>query len=356
MKSDAWIFRTDRSLRQPAPSSLKMRLSGGKSDRAGAEGRLYKLLRGRRPKRSGLLFFALIAFPCISANPLPLIDLPPGKVVMVLQPHHDDHTTDYGMGGLIARLIDEGYEGIYVRASNDEKDGPHGYPLDDMVNLKECLEATNILGINKVVSLNWRNDYMDPIPLNELRGQLILLIRKYRPDVVLGHDPWAHYDRNPDHRKVGRAVAEATWMAGYGNVHPEHLELGLAPHRVPFLFFKARVDYGRGHWPNAAVSLEKAQVERKMKAYSAHRNVYAKPSRARAIRKQLAEEGLRVPEAEGLSDQAAAVMFEEWYMDWISRKRGKENGTEFAEIYWYRDEFDHLPGLKEYIQENAVQQ
>ena len=47
-------------------------------------------------------------------------------------------------------------------------------------------------------------------------------------------------------------------MAGYANVHPEHLELGLEPHRAPFLFLKARVDYGRGHWPNVAVELNEA--------------------------------------------------------------------------------------------------
>jgi len=290
------------------------------------------------------------------AEALPLAKIPRGKVFMVIEPHHDDHTTDYGMGGLIARLIDEGYSGYYVRASNDEKDGPHGYPLDDMINLKECLAATKILGIEQVFSLNWRNDYMDPIPLQELRGQLILLIRKYRPDVVLGHDPWAHYDRNPDHRKVARALAEAFWMAGQANVHPEHLRVGLQPHRVPYLFLKARVDYGRGHWPNVAVELTESQVRRKQKAYSAHRNVYAKPSTARSVRRQLADEKLLVPEIEGLSDQAAAVLFEEWHMNWISRKRGAENGVRYAEVYWFRDEFDHLPGLTEYIDRNATQQ
>jgi LmbE family N-acetylglucosaminyl deacetylase len=298
----------------------------------------------------------LLLLPALIANsaPLPRATLPQGKTFLVIQPHHDDHTTDYGMGGLIARLIDEGYRGIYIRASNDEKDGNHGYPLNDQINLKECVEATQILGIETVHSLNWRNDYMDPIPLQELRAQLILLIRKYRPDVVLGHDPWGHYDRNPDHRKVSRAMAEAVWMAGYASVHPEHGALGLEPYRVPYLFLKARVDYGRGHEPNVVVELNEKQVARKQKAYSTHRNVYAKPEMARSIRKQLAAEGLEVLAIAGLNDQQAAVLFEEWYMDWISRKRGEENGIRFGEVYWFRDEFDHLPGLAGYIRQNAV--
>ena len=300
-------------------------------------------------------FALLAALPLLAAAaPLPSVDIPPGKVFMVIQPHHDDHTTDYGMGGLIARLIDEGYRGIYIRASNDEKDGAHGYPLNDQINLRECLEATQILGIERVHSLNWRNDYMDPIPTQELRAQLILLIRKYRPDVVLGHDHWGHYDRNPDHRKVAWAMADAVWMAGHANVHPEHLSAGLRAHRVPYLFLKARVDYGRGHEPNAVVELNESQVARKQKAYSAHRNVYASPAMARSARKQLDADGLFIPELEGLNDQQAAVQIEEWHMEWISRKRGQENGLRYGEVYWFQDEFDHLPGMKNYIRENAI--
>jgi LmbE family N-acetylglucosaminyl deacetylase len=291
---------------------------------------------------------------CLAAAPLPLGKIPPGKVLLVVEPHHDDHTTDYGMGGLIARFVDEGYQAWYVRASNDEKDGNHGYPHNDMVNLRESIAATKILGMQEVISLNWRNDYMDAIPLQELRAQIILLIRKYRPDVILGHDPWGHYDRNPDHRKVARAVAEAYWMAGLASVHPEHLALGLKPHRVPYLFYKARTDYGRGHEANIAMEITEAQVQRKMKAYSTHRNVYAKPSMAQSVRKRLADQKLVIPAAEGLSDVDAAVLFEEMHMDWISRKRGSENGVRYAEIYWFVDEFDHLPGLEDYIAANGV--
>ncbi len=299
------------------------------------------------------LHLLVTAAAALSAAPLPRGKIPPGKVVLVIQAHHDDHTTDYGMGGLIARLVDSGFEAWFVRASNDEKDGSHGYPHNDMINRRESEEATRILGMKGVHSLNWRNDYMDSIPILELRAQLILLIRRYRPDVVLGHDPWGHYDRNPDHRKVAWALAEASWMAGLANVHPEHLESGLKPHRVPCLFFKARVDYGRGHEPNVAIELNQDQVRRKMRAYSAHRNVYASPAMARAVRQQLAAEGLRIDEIEDMTDEQAAVAFEEWYMEWISRKRGRENGLTFAEVYWFVDEFDHLPGLKSYIESAA---
>jgi LmbE family N-acetylglucosaminyl deacetylase len=290
----------------------------------------------------------------IAALALPLMQLPPGKTFLVIEPHHDDHTTDYGMGGLIAKFTEAGWNGWYVRGSNDEKDGSSGYAHNDMINLRESEAGTKILGLKGVYSLSWRNDYMDSIPLNELRSQIILLIRKHRPDVVLTHDPWAHYDRNPDHRKIARAVGEAIAMSGLANVHPEHFELGLKPHRVPYFFFKARVDYGRGHEANCAVELTESQVKKKEEAYVAHRNVYASPAMARNVRRQLEHDGLTIPELDGKSDQEAALMMEKWHMNWISRKRGRENGVPFAEVYLFTDEFDWTPGLKDYIRTNAT--
>jgi LmbE family N-acetylglucosaminyl deacetylase len=300
-----------------------------------------------------LLTNVLAAGICMAADPLPVIKLPPGKVVLVLQPHHDDHTTDYGMGGLIARFVDEGYDVHYVRASNDEKDGTREPAENDNINHREAVAAAKVLGMKDVISLNWRNDYTASIPLNELRAQLIFLIRKYKPDVVLGHNPWEHYQKNPDHRNVGRAMAEAFWLAGDRNVHPEHFALGVAPHAASYLFGKARLDWGLGHTPNVAVELKENQVRRKATAYQTHRNVYAHPGTARAVRASLARENLYVPEFANMDDQAAAVQMEEWHMEWISRKRGKEAGVQYAEDYYFLDEFDHLPGIRDYLRKNV---
>jgi LmbE family N-acetylglucosaminyl deacetylase len=303
-----------------------------------------------------LVLVVLVAAGCFAADLLPLMKLPPGKVVLVLQPHHDDHTTDYGMGGLIARFVDEGYEVYYVRASNDEKDGTAKPAENDIINHRESVAATKVLGVKDVISLNWRNDYSGPIPLNELRAQLIFLIRKYKPDVVLGHDPWEHYQKNPDHRNVGRAMAEAYWLAGYANVNPEQLKLRVSPHQAAYLFGKARLDWGLGHTSNVAVELNEEQVRKKEEAYQTHRNVYAHPSSARAWKATLAKANLYIPEFEGMDDQQAAVRMEEWYMEWISRHFGKQAGVKYAEDYYFMDEFDHLPGLKDYLRKNIQKQ
>jgi LmbE family N-acetylglucosaminyl deacetylase len=284
---------------------------------------------------------------------LPLGELPAGKVLLVAQPHHDDHTTDYGMGGAIARFVESGYKAYYVRASNDEKDGANGYGRNDIINLKEAVEGTRILGMEKVISLNWRNDFMNPIPLNELREQLIFLIRKYKPDVVLGHNPWEHYQKNPDHRNVARALVEAYWLAGYDTVHPEHFLLGVRPHAARHYYGKGRLDWGLGQVSNVALELNESQVRKKERAIAAHRNVYHSPAGARAIRARLAEAGQYLPEFEGISDDAASDLLMHWWMNWNSRDIGKQAGVKYAEDLYYMDEMYALPGLRAYVQANA---
>jgi hypothetical protein len=77
--------------------------------------------------------------------------------------------------------------------------------------------------------------------------------------------------------------------------------------------------------------------------------------RATALRMktELAKQHLYIPEWEKLDDQQAAVPMEEWYMEWISRERGKEAGVKYAEYYYFMDEFDSLPGLKGYLKQNV---
>lgn len=287
------------------------------------------------------------------AAPLPIADIPQGERFVVIQPHHDDHTWQYGHGGLIAKLVDAGWKGVYIRVSNDEKDGSHGWGGNSEINEAETLEATRHLGIEEVISLNWRNDHMSSIPVTELQSQLILLLRQIRPDVVMAYNPWGHYDRNPDHRMVSHAVGEAIWLSGFAGVHPEHSEVGVEPWRVPHAFFSQRSDYGKGYEPNVAVELNAEQVARKARAYWLHRNVRLQPATGASIRAALDAQGLEIPELNGLNDTDATQKLQEWFMEWISRQRGEENGVEFAEVFFHVGEWRSWPGLSEYLEESV---
>ena len=299
-----------------------------------------------------LALLVMAALAPLSAADLPAGETPPGKVVLVPQPHHDDHSTDYGMAGLIARLVDEGFRAIYIRASNDEKDGRHGYPRNDMINERETEEAIAVLGMEKVISLNWRNNFESGYALNDLREQLIFLIRKYKPDVILGHNGWEHYQKNAGHRNVGWMLEEAILLAGLRNAHPEHFEMGVEPHAASYFYGKARLTWGLGHRPNIVMEFNADQQKRKETAFQLHRNVRAHPSGARSLRRQLARMNLYVPEFENLDDQEIAVLMANWSMEHISRLHGSHAGVEFGEEYYFKGEFYDLPGLQGFLEEN----
>ena len=61
-----------------------------------------------------------------------------------------------------------------------------------------------------------------------LRGRVAEVIRRVRPDVVLGHDPWKPYRLHPDHRHAGQLACDAVVAARDPHFFPEH---GLAAHR-----------------------------------------------------------------------------------------------------------------------------
>jgi len=306
-----------------------------------------------------VLCVASFYFPTLSGasiGPLPEGHVPPGKTLMVIQPHHDDHTWQYGFGGLIAKMTEAGYKGVYVRVSNDEKDGgmQNGWGANDISNYEDTLDATKNLGLGEVISLNWRNDHMSSIPHIELRDQIILLIRKHRPDVVMSYHPWGNYDRNPDHRKVSWAVGSAVWLAGFANVRRDHAKLGLEPHQVPHKYYSHRSDYGRGYHPNIFVELSEDDVARKAKSYRLHK-IRVSAGAGKRTRELLDAKGLKIPALDGLSDEQAHERLQEMLMVWISKQRGQENGVPYAEVFYYMDEWHGVPGLSDYIQANVVE-
>ncbi|MBK9169465.1 MAG: PIG-L family deacetylase [Bryobacterales bacterium] len=280
---------------------------------------------------------------------LPLHTPPPGKLFLLIQPHHDDHSWAYGHAGLVARLVESGYTGHYVRLTNDEKDGSGTWAQNDIVNHRETVEAIRNLGMTDVISLNWRNDHTDSVPHVDIRAQIVLLIRKMLPDIVMSYHPWGHYDRNPDHRKLARAVADAIWAASQEDQYPEHFALGLKPYRVPHQYYSQRNDYGRGSRPNVAVEISAEHVAKKGRSFWLHRNVRLDPAMARRVRERLAKEGKHIPQIEGLSDEEAAMRLQEASMEYRARQVGARHGVRYAEEYSYRGPYADLPEMHEFL-------
>jgi len=60
------------------------------------------------------------------------------------------------------------------------------------------------------------------------RAELVRCIREFRPDVLLGHDPWRRYRLHPDHRHAGFLLTDSVVAARDPLSHPG---TGGRPHR-----------------------------------------------------------------------------------------------------------------------------
>ncbi|MCR9117949.1 MAG: PIG-L family deacetylase [bacterium] len=138
--------------------------------------------------------------------------------ILILGAHPDD--AEYHAGGLAARHAKLGNVVKLVSVTNGGA-GHHRLPSDELVAVrrKEAAAAGAIIGAEYET---W--DFPDgslqaDLPL---RLRIIEEIRRFRPDLVLTHRPW---DYHPDHRAVGQAVQDASYMVTVPL---------MAPH-VPFL-------------------------------------------------------------------------------------------------------------------------
>jgi LmbE family N-acetylglucosaminyl deacetylase len=162
-----------------------------------------------------------------------------GKVFAAIFPHSDDFT--FSAAGLVIKLLSEGYEGYYIRLTDDCMDsydlsyGETAFRIE-----KETQALADLLGIKKVYNFNYNNHYMEHGQLIEIRHRLMMLFRHLKVDTVISFDPYGHYEENPDHQITGMAVEQACWMAGRQLDLPETKDMGILPHFVREKYYTAR--------------------------------------------------------------------------------------------------------------------
>jgi len=167
-----------------------------------------------------------------------------GKVLLAIQAHSDD--IPLSAAGTVAKLIEEGYTGYLIRATNDDMGDAPGLGTVGTIgehvlgNERDNAEVARILGCKGNFDLNYNNHRMGDVSLNEIIGRLIFLIRALKADTVVCWDPWAHDEENPDHYTIARAVEAAGWMAGRKHDFPEQVAMGYAPKTVTEKYYFAR--------------------------------------------------------------------------------------------------------------------
>ncbi len=162
-----------------------------------------------------------------SADP-PSVDLPIPNVAVAIGAHPDD--VEFGCGGTLAKWAAAGCA-IHHLVLTDGSKGTWDVAADTRALVArrrdEQREAATRLGSRgEVVFLDQVDGELTESP--ELVSEIARHIRRLRPDVVLGHDPWKRYRLHPDHRHAGFLTCDAIVVARDPHFHPEH---GIPHHR-----------------------------------------------------------------------------------------------------------------------------
>jgi LmbE family N-acetylglucosaminyl deacetylase len=165
------------------------------------------------------------------------INLPTPGCALAIGAHPDD--VEFGCGGTLGKWAAAGCE-IHHLVCTDGSKGSWD-PTEDtselvLVRQGEQRAASLALGgKGDVVFLGWPDGELEA-GIRQ-RWEVCAWIRRIRPDVVLGHDPWKRYRIHPDHRNAGFLVTDGVVAARDPHFFPEQ---DAAPHRPSvILLFEA---------------------------------------------------------------------------------------------------------------------
>jgi len=127
--------------------------------------------------------------------------------------HPDD--AEFFAGGLLHEHAARSSEIRLISVTNGQS-GHHTQSADQLVarRRREAKASGDVLGCEYVC---W--DFPDGSlqPSLQVREAIIREIRRFEPDLVLTHRPW---DYHPDHRAVGQAIQDASYMVMVPKIAP----------------------------------------------------------------------------------------------------------------------------------------
>lgn len=160
----------------------------------------------------------------------------PGRA-LAIGAHPDD--IDFGCGATLAKWAADGCE-VHLLVCTDGSKGTWDPDADEdaliVARQDEQRAAAKALGATgEVVFLGWSDGELDSGMVQ--RRQVADVIRRTKPNVVLGHDPWKRYRLHPDHRHAGLLTTDGIVAARDPKFFPDLPQ----PHHRPdqLLLFEA---------------------------------------------------------------------------------------------------------------------
>jgi LmbE family N-acetylglucosaminyl deacetylase len=160
-------------------------------------------------------------------DPEPTVDLDPPRRALAIGAHPDD--VEFGCAWTLAKWSAAGTE-VHLLVLTDGSKGTWD-PGADLAQLigsrrREQEAAAAVLGAIEVHFADFVDGELEETARE--RAAVCEVIRRVRPDVLLGHDPWKRYRLHPDHRRAGLLTMDGLVAARDPHFFPEQ---GLAPHR-----------------------------------------------------------------------------------------------------------------------------
>lgn len=158
--------------------------------------------------------------------------------VLAFGAHPDD--LDFGAAATVAALTRSGVEVTYCVMTDGDAGGFDAGSHHTIIERRhqEQRDAAAHLGVSDVEFLGERDGYLEPS--HRVQAKVVALMRRLRPDVVIGMHPerdWSRLQRShPDHLAAGEAVVRASYPAVENPfAYPELLEQGLEAFHLRWL-------------------------------------------------------------------------------------------------------------------------
>lgn len=207
-------------------------------------------------ERLAALAFALALWPSFApAQP------PQGRSIAVISAAAGDYLK--AAGGTLARFIAEGYKVYVIQVGNDEKNSIGLGPAETrLANNADAERAGKALGVAEIVNLNHKSGELSQVSSNELRNQMSVLLRFYKPQKLFLPDPFIHYEPEWDQFWSARA-AEETNYSNSGAFLAELTRAGLGGHGVPeTYYYAAHRPYRPGEGGHNGARLEAVDISK----------------------------------------------------------------------------------------------
>jgi LmbE family N-acetylglucosaminyl deacetylase len=151
---------------------------------------------------------------------------------------------------------------------------------------REQTAACKVLGVSEVIFLRYPDGFVEDTA--EMRGKIVRELRRLKPYTVITWNPFRQTFTHRDHRLTGQAAVDAVFpLARDPLAYPEHIEEGLAAHRVMEMLLA-------GDNPDHWIEIPEAAFKTKIAALKKHTSqIGSAPVRelTKRLRARMAEAG-----------------------------------------------------------------